>query len=360
MIDYIKAELGIPFLTADQRQNLLGHKSRAKLRPNHKVRIAIGMGEAHAFLGPNTVLLCFCPAKVLGHWNCFGSLDLPYIMRKCVPRLFKRMGVPYLDDVRREVEEGSYRLRELHIAFSFHLVNYEIAQFIRRLQAKLIDSHCPERARRGIGFSITKNRRNFEFYLYAKGGTMKKAVKKYSDKLSKTKGWSKVGVQADLERQLVAAYLGPRVELRLRDHFFRADSANKSELCIGRGWKEETAFNVFFDKLAGLELPDHVDLTVGRQKLDNLSSPAKSLFVHWSNGEPLEALVSKRTIARQRAEIREVMGVDILVPASAVEDDLHGIRLTELFRKDNVVTPDAIRDAYLEQEHMHLDLWPAE
>ena len=126
------------------------------------------MSVADIVISPGPFRLQLCPAKILGSWNCFGSNDLRALVARTAPLVLRQLGHPTSDEQLQTIKKGRYRICEVHVTESFHLVNYSQTQFVHQLYYALGPSRHPQWAARGEGFYFNAHNRRVSAYLYDK------------------------------------------------------------------------------------------------------------------------------------------------------------------------------------------------
>lgn len=353
MIDLYEIE--IPYALSDEELlRLPGHLSRKAPVNRQKVKLSDPMWTAgqNAMLMPGIVRLTVCPQKVLGQSNAYGTSDLQEAVRTTAPLALEKMGIDAnAPEIRKILRTGSYKVREVHIAHQFHIENRSISDFVRGLFRRLIESHDVLRMSRGIGFSINPGSRTAEYCFYDKvneldnahAADLKKGIGSVYDRrmaaLSRDDSFGRMGVNLDRGTQRIVASSGPRLEIRLRDHFFRDNGYG-----TGTEWRPDTADALYQKYLAKLKLPRRVSAVWARDRAERvLSATEFNTYLLWHHGEDLRRLkTSAKTVGRHHSVIQKKMKLDVSTPASATLGNRRTINAGRVFRWDNRVVPEAV------------------
>jgi hypothetical protein len=350
MIDFYDAEFSLP-LDAQVYLKIPGHKRRTPpaRRLNVKVECPTWMGQANALIWHDGFRLKVCPSKVLGSWNCYGSNDLRQLVALTAPLVLQQLGHRLTAEQEASITAGNYRLHELHIAESFHLVNFSQVEFIRLLFYALGEDRRPEWARRGTGFSINRQNRRVYAYVYAKlEEFLARGWPAYDKRLAQTREVSRPWAVLSRRAHLLAAALGPRLELRFGDQFFRGN-----ELGYGRAWKPGAARRLYEQELQRLDLPEMVAPMFQRDAAKAALTAAQFQTLRlWGHGEPFESLGSAATRKRHRAAIREALDIDIKLPAGSLLDH-RPVAVRSVFDMQNAVGTDFDLDDADNEELVH-------
>jgi hypothetical protein len=206
-------------------------------------------------------------------------------------------------------------LHEVHIVESFHLVNFSQAEFVNLLFYALGKDHRPEWARRGTGFSINRRNRRVYAYIYAKlEEFLDRGWPAYEQRIAEAAVESRPWLTLARRAHLLAAALGPRLEFRFGDQFFR-----ENELASGNAWKPGTAGRLYQRELQRLDLPSTISPMFQRDAAQSALTAAQFQTLRlWHHGEAFESLGSAATLKRHRAAIREALDIDIKQPSGSV------------------------------------------
>jgi hypothetical protein len=276
------------------------------------------MGRQWAMLDGATVRLKVCPAKVLGRWNTWGSSDLRRVVLDTAPLVLRELGVRVTAEVLAHLAAGNYRLHEVHIAHQFWLRNRGITDFVQSVARTIGESHRPQLfpPGRGHGFYLDPWSRTRSWVCYNKQHeTEQKAVPRYRQRFVAAQGFVRAGIGLDREFQRLVASCGPRLELRLGDHFFRRNPA----LATGSDWSADTADRLYRQYLTKLRLPSRVSAVYCRERAQRLPREVLKSYLLWAHGEDLRALFrSDQTFQVHRRAVLGELGVDVSLPASAV------------------------------------------
>ena len=86
----------------------------------------------HAIVNAKGLQLKFCPQHVLGELNAYGSSDLQEIVKDIAPRLLAEAGLSN-PVFARALEEGTYKVRWVHIAYQFQVWDFSVYDVIEKL-----------------------------------------------------------------------------------------------------------------------------------------------------------------------------------------------------------------------------------
>lgn len=337
MIDYYDAEFS---LQLDPRAYFQIPGYRKPKPPDRRLNVMVQnptwMGRAHALILPSGVRLKVCPSKVLGSWNSYGSNDLRQLVALTAPLVLQQLGHHLTLAQLGSINVGDYTLHEVHIAESFHLVNFSQTEFIDLLFFAFGKDRRPEWAPRGTGFSINRRNRRVYAYLYAKlEEFLNRGLPAYEELIARTPSISRPWVALSRRAHLLAAALGPRLELRFGDQFFR-----DNDLALGSTWTSETARDLYERELLRLDLPETVAPMFQRDAAESVLKATEFQTLRlWAHNEPFESLGSASTRKRHRTAIREALDIDIKLPPGAALGHLP-VAVRKVFDMENVVGTD--------------------
>ena len=319
MIDFYDLSLPPDVLGSEQLQRVRQrHPSDTQGFRKIPLECPNWMGKQWAMLDGETVRLKVCPSKVLGRWNTWGSSDLRQVVLETAPVVLRELGVRVTAELLAHLAAGNYRLHEVHIAHQFWLRNRGITDFVQSLARTISESHGPEHLPpgQGIGFYLYRGSRTRHWVLYDKQReTERKAVPRYRQRFRRAEGFTRAGIGIEREFQRVVASSGPRLELRLKDHFFGRNVA----LATGSGWSADTADRLYRQYLVKLGLPSRVKAVYCREQAQRLPREVFKSYLLWAHGEDLRALFrTDQTFQVHRRAMRRELGVDVGLPASAV------------------------------------------
>ncbi|HEX7689708.1 MAG TPA: phage/plasmid replication protein [Burkholderiaceae bacterium] len=324
MIDYYDIELNQIRLGPKEWRRIPGHEKPT--RPPNRMHVKLkekGWAATQEALIPHDSLrLLVCPQKVLGHWNCHGSDDLRQVVLDTAPAMLRAMGLEVTQEIMSDLVLGKYGIRKVHIAHQFWLDDRCIRDFLRAVRRRLNESHEPVPVFRGDGFMIGNRSRTVEYVFYVKlREFLKYGLPFYRERLAheRAKGrpyGARTGLERDLQR--IAAAAGPRLEMRLGDHYFRKNR----NFARGTGWAAATADGIYQQHLRKLELPPVVEAAPARVRARQRLKTALKTYLLWADGHPLNDIgTNVKTVASHRRIILQELGFDIRTPASAVFGD---------------------------------------
>ena len=334
MIDFYDAEFSFP-LDSKVYQSIPGH-ARAS-RPSKTYRLKISsprwMTQVEAVIGPDVFRLRVCPAKVLGTWNSYGSSDLRDLVNLTVPMVLSQSGHFVTEKQQADIEAGDYTLKEVHVAESFHLVHHSQGEFIRLIAYACGEEQRTQWARRGTGIIFKPQNRRVSAYLYSKvEDFMARGYGAYADKLEAARKDRRPWILISRNAHLLAA-LGPRLEFRFGDKFFRG-----KKLAKGSAWNAETARNLYESELLALELPGAIAPMFKREEAEHKLSPQQfNALKLWHHGEHWQSFGSASTAQRHRAAIREALGIDIAQPSAKLLGRASPLDVQAVINLENVV-----------------------
>jgi hypothetical protein len=341
MIDLYNIEIAFISIGPKEWSRLPGHTSTMSRIPRAHIRLKHPnwMAEQKALIIGDHFRLQVCPAKVLGRWNAYGTNDLRKAVAETAPLVLRAMGIEVTAEIRERLGAGDYVVRAVDITEQFHLPNHGITDFLTHLRQRMIGSHDVRRSR-GQGFYVNSGNRRCEYIVYNKLVEMhSRATQRYAQRLGASVstsgiGMREVGLMIDRGLQLHLAALGPRLEVRLGDQFFR-----HHRLAAGDAWTPATAESVFRDEVDRLRLPSSVDATWARRTArQRLALQELRTYLLWAQGEPLAvAAGSPKTIDRRAKAIERVLGLDIHQPASSVLGNRGSVDPTKVFAWKNRV-----------------------
>lgn len=293
-------------------------------------------------IGPVSIRMRFCPNKLFGRWNAVGSDDLRDLVSTLVPLILQEAGHCVTRAQEQQLQLGNYRLHEVHVAYAFALARADQQEFVTKVGRVLALLHPTEILDRGIGVRVFPRSRVAEYLLYSKlHETMARGRPRMAQLFdildSAEEPWSR----ATFGHQLGFAAAGPRLEIRLRDKFFRPSGARQPSVYdSGRNWVPDTAHDLFCAKLQELKLPGTVRVVPDRGLAEARLAPAVlSTFVHWANGEDLGRLISASTRARHQRAIVDALNIDIRVSAAQVFGADRDIEVGSVLNVRNIVAP---------------------
>ena len=335
MIDFYDAEFHFP-LDLQVYRNLPGHERPRPpaRRMKRQVRAAGWMSTAEVIFTPDFFRIRACPQKLLGSWNSWGTEDLREYVSLTAPLVLQELGHRVTDDQEASIAAGEYRLSEVHITRAFHLVNYSQQEFIRRLFYAIAESHRPHWAKRGEGIVINGDNRRVSAYLYAKDQEfIAKGWPAYQDWLGAAETDERPGIALSRNSHLLAALLGPRLEFRFGDQFFR-----QNPLAQGSEWRPRRAAKLYERELQRLKLPASVNVMWRRDQAREILTPAQySSLRLWHHGEPLQSLGSPSTVKRHVAAIREALGIDIRQPSASLVGSQRRLDVASVLSTENTL-----------------------
>jgi len=338
MIDLYDIEIRNIRLGPDEWERLPGHRSREQ--PVNRMQVDLKdpswPTKQDALILIKSFRLICCPQKALGRWNCVGTDDLREAVLRTAPSLLGKMGVRVTPEIVRSLAEGEYDVREVHIAHQFWLPDYDITDFLLATRRRLNEMLGPVPVFRGNGFLVGNRSRTVEYIFYDKLREFAKSapafyraqMQRHRDKRS----FAKVALGLDRDLQRIAAAAGPRLEMRLGDHFFRRNPRLKE----GKGWTSTTADSLYHSYLRKLKLPPVVEAVPARVQARQRLKTAYKTYLLWARGEPLNDIgTNVKTIASHRKLIEAALGVDIRTPASAVFGDRGTVDVRAVFDWSN-------------------------
>lgn len=288
------------------------------------------------------IRLRFCPNKVLGQWNARGSDDLRDLVRIVVPLILQEVGHVLTARQVLDIRWGRFRLHEVHIAYSFYLLHADQRAFVTKVGSILARQERVEWLHPGFGVRVFPRSRTVEYLLYAKLHETATQGRKRMGKLIADLGadeqpWSR----AAFVHQLNYAAAGPRLEIRLRDKFFRPSGNRRpSPYDSGRNWAPNTAHQLFCAKLLQLDLPDAVRAVPDRVLAEARLDPAVlKTFLLWAADEDLRQLMAPTTFRSHQRAIAEALGIDIRHPSAEVFGAASEIPVGSVLCAANIVAP---------------------
>lgn len=324
-----------------------GHEStKAPTNRQHvQLKSPLWAAQQNALIFPDCFRLLVCPAKVMGRWNTCGTDDLREAISATAPQVLQVLGVTVTDEIEEMLAAGRYKIREVHIAHQFWLHDRCITDFLVNLRRRLNESHTPVGLPpgRGIGFFLYPASRTAIFLFYNKLHEFRnKGLSFYARRIAtfwdNERRKSHTFLGADRIAQQVYAAAGPRLEIRLGDHFFRG-----SDLQYGSNWLPKTADTIYIKKLESLELPTVVPAVAARVRARARLTRAYSTFLHWAVGQDLADIgMSRKTMYSHRRSILKALGIDIRKPASSVLGNRKTVNARETFKWENRVVPEAV------------------
>jgi hypothetical protein len=344
MIDFYDIEItDIPLGPAEWRR-LPGHER--PVRPPNRMQVDLKHDDwatkQEALILYDSFRIRTCPPKVLGHWNSFGSDDLRQVILDTAPKALRAMGLEVTPQIVGNIAKGNYRVREVHIAHQFWLHDVCITDFLSAVRRRLNESHEPELVYRGEGFVIGSRSRTVEYVFYDKlREFLKYGLPFYLSRMERERRggcrspWT--GLERDLQR--IAAAAGPRLEMRLGDHYFRRNP----NFARGASWAPATADGIYQQYLRKLELPPIVKAVPARKVARKHLKTAYKTYLLWALDQPLNDIgTNVKTIAAHRKLIQSAMGLDIRTPASAVLGNRRTVDVRAVFDWKNRVRAEAI------------------
>lgn len=335
MIDFYDAEFSFS-LDPKVYQSILGHAKASRPSKTYRRKLSSPrwMAQVEALIGPDVFRLRVCPAKVLGTWNSYGSNDLRDLVSLTAPMVLATAGHVVTEKQKESISAGEYTLKEVHIAEAFHLVHYSQDEFIR-----LIAYACGEHLRiqwahRGTGIIVKPQNRRVSAYLYSKiEEFMARGYSAYADKLEVAPKDRRPWMLISRNAHLLAAALGPRLELRFGDQFFR-----RNKLAKGHAWNAETAGKLYESELGRLELPATIAPMFKREEAESKLSPQQlNALKLWHHGEHWQSFGSPSTCQRHRAAIREALGIDIAQPSAKLLGGAKPLDVQAVINLENIV-----------------------
>lgn len=346
MIDFYDIDISFIPLGREDWLRLPGHESvmQPASRQQIKLRNPAWASQQTALMFADSFRLMVCPAKVLGRWNTYGSDDLRAIVLETAPLVLKAMGIDVTPKIMESLARGEYKVRELHIAHQFWLPDYDIGDFLDCVCRRLNESHFPQRLPRGRGFFLSPESRTAVYLFYDKElETRRKGRPFYDHRMADTKAvplhsWKRAGLALDRDKQRVLAAAGPRLEIRLRDQFFRGNALER-----GRNWRPDIADSIFRQKLGGLQLPRVVNATYARNVARRRAGKAYGTYLLWAAGSRLDDIgLHQKTVGAHRKILQDALRLDIRQPASSVLGNRAAVDAAAVFAWDNRVIAEAV------------------
>lgn len=346
MIDFYDIEITFIPLGREAWLKLPGHESseRPVYRQQVKLHQPAWASQQTALMFPESFRIMVCPAKVLGRWNTYGTDDLLAAVLETAPLVLKAMGIEVTPAILESLSRGDYKVREVHIAHQFWLPDYDIGDFLDCLCRRLNESHFPQRLPRGRGFFLFPESRTAVHLFYDKDlETRRKGLPFYDRRMAETKAfplhsWRRTGLALDRDKQRVLAAAGPRLEVRLRDQFFRGNA-----LEWGCNWLPDTADSIFRQRLCGLQLPRVVNATYARKVARKRAGKAYGTYLLWAAGSRLDDIgLHQKTVGAHRKIIQDVLRLDIRQPASSVLGSHAAVDAAAVFAWHNRVIAEAV------------------
>jgi hypothetical protein len=265
--------------------------------------------KAHLRENATRLDLKFSPAKLLQGHNGFGSNDLRGLVLAAVPLIFRHLSIPISGTVARQLRDGAYTLREVHIAAHHRMPRAAIPALcdaIRRTAPAPVEA-VP--LTRGVGIRLWPNSDTRQVLVYDK-------VTYFQDKYSKhltvlqagteEGGWNRVSKTMDFKELLVYLDRGVRIEVRLKSRYLQ-----RHGLGAGSAWTAARARDIYRQVLAEVPLRD-APLASELDELLVQSPPAlRPALMLWARGEDLHRVYAPSTLGRIRREVLKVLGIDI-------------------------------------------------
>lgn len=348
MIDFV--QLLIPYqFTPEEVKGIRGLETWTPAhRRELKLKAAGWTSTQRAIINAKGVQLGFCPQHVLGELNAYGSSDLQEIVKDIAPRLLAEAGLTnpvFLS----AIEQGTYTVRIVHIAYQFQVWDHSVYEVIEKLFDQFARTYKMSCLFRGHGFEFNQKSRHLAYMFYDAAHKFMKEMEK-EDRRKRKSGAVETVVTATSKAQPISevfrimkerehhrlAESGPRLEMRFGPDFFR-----KSKLKQGSDWLRDTAENLYKKYLKKLAFPKKILATLARTRAKQLLAPEVfQTFLLWSHGEDMRELgISRSTLARRRAAIKNEMGIDILKSAKATLGKRRTIDCDALFNWDNRTIP---------------------
>ena len=337
MIDYFDIRLNHKF-TDDDVAPIIADESLSHSRYSRRVTNPAWMSHAIVVIERKNnhwaIRICCCPAKILGSWNSIGSSDLHDLVMTTLPRIFSTANIRWTDSIDKTLINKNYCIREIHIANIMRLEKYSHSEFVDKLFYALGPTKKPTYAKRGKGLVISSNNRNVTTYIYVKHIEIKnKGMPAYARRMKITTGVSKVMLALDRRFQMAAALLGPRLEFRFGDQFFR-----NNKLQHPNNWTADTAQMLFKSQLLKLRLPGSVAVLPNRTVIEErlAGTPAYATALLWHHGEAVHGMLSRSTLKRHAAIIMKALAVDITQPYRCLSQ-LAEIGVESVLNVENIV-----------------------
>lgn len=353
MIDFYDIDISFIPLGREVWLKLPGHESvkQPTFRQQIKLRNPAWASQQTALMFPDSFRIIVCPAKVLGRWNTYGIDDLRLAILETAPLVLKAMGIEVTHAILDSLSRGDYKVREVHIAHQFWLPDHDIGDFLDCVCRRLNESHFPQRLPRGRGFLLSPESRTAAYLFYDKElETRRKGRPFYDRRMAETqvfplRSWKRAGLALDRDKQRVMAAAGPRLEIRLRDQFFRGNRLGR-----GENWRTDSADLIYRQKLGGLQLPRVVNAIYARKVARQRAGKAYATYLLWAAGNRLDDIgLHQKTVGAHRRLIREALGLDIRTPASAVFGGRGTVDVREVFEWSN-----RVQDADIDLDEVHL------
>lgn len=344
MIDLIDLTLNSA-LDRAARTALLGNN--VHIPPNklykREVKSRTWLSPAKLWIGRTSIRMRFCPAKLFGRWNAVGSDDLRDLVVTLVPLILQEAGHAITLSQERQLQRGDYRIQEVHIAYAFGLHHVDQQEFVRKVGSILAQQHVVEWLHPGCGVLVHPTSRVVRYMLYSKlHETLTNGAKRFGALAELLNADERPWARAAFGHQLNFAAAGPRLEIRLRDKYFRPSGARRpSPYDTGRNWGPDTARRLFCEKLRELRLPETVCAVPDRGLAEErLTAAQLSTFIHWANGEDLRRMMSPTTLKNHQRAIADALGIDIRYPSAEVFGNSQNIEVGRVLSPTNILEPD--------------------
>lgn len=302
MIDWISARVPLEWDRPINEGQLVHVRSDGSVEFSIDKRKLV-LGSFDSTFSIRSVELGFCeisgnPAKFLQGHNLFGTDDLRALLFACMLKICQALAITPRD---RELEmwrRGEIALTRVDVTQMYELdTRADVRQW---LQAA---STCAHVRWRGRGHyqegtltygKVAKGKRaaTWQMVLYCKGDEVE---------LPRSRFHSELPFREEL---LKWADNKLRIELRLR-----TGELKKVGLRFASHWTEQRAFDVFTLYLARIELAEeHV---VEIDMIDEMKPRHRAIYALWQSGADLREVYPRPTFYRYRAELRDLLGVDI-------------------------------------------------
>lgn len=248
-----------------------------------------------------------CPLKPLQGHNTFGSNDVCLLGGALICAALDALDIAYSGEQRAAWFAGEFDVAEIHITQRFGLPEgMEQKQFYRHILRNTSWEFRPSCLNQGTGIRLGKHQNGPVLVMYDK-------AQELTDRRTRSFRHLQVVVgeadAADVWKGLTTiASKSIRAELKVPKEYLE-----RNRLTRGSAWTRKMVDDVYWREMEKLRFESHVPLNTLRSVINKvLERPLRHALELWASGRELRTIYPASTLARCRARVRQMAGIDIV------------------------------------------------
>ena len=251
------------------------------------------------------------PAKFLQGHNCFGSNDVSFLLAEMVRQAFTQLDIELPEIAYASILRGNFELKRIDITAMYELPSAsDVDAWIYALSNSAKSRHgLPELTDRTLYFG--KRSRRYATKIYSKFRELQSGRKEHAlpDFLINTPllGW--VSNKVRIEHVLRA----PELKKQAQQRFNR-------DVLFGKDLKPSVIDSLFTEYLGRIEMSGQ--MTATDKQLHTIDTKLRGTYELWRQGLDMRSMMSKATFYRHRAELKEILNIDIALPPKKAQSNV--------------------------------------